>query len=89
MEYQDWLELPKQTKDKNKKFITKLKNKKPKNLDDMFHEKHEEVFEDIDCLKCGNCCKTTSPIFREVDIISNRINTVHKSKRVACSNFLL
>ena len=28
-------------------------------------------------------------IFREVDIISNRINTVHKSKRVACSNFLL
>ncbi|MDA9066386.1 YkgJ family cysteine cluster protein [Flavobacteriales bacterium] len=68
MEYQDWLELPKQTKDKNKKFITKLKNKKPKNLDDMFHEKHEEVFEDIECLKCGNCCKTTSPIFREVDI---------------------
>lgn len=66
--YQKLLDLPKQTRDKNKKFITKLKNKKPKKLDDMFHEKHEEVFEEIDCLDCGNCCKTTSPIFREIDI---------------------
>ena len=37
-------------------------------MDDMFHKKHDEVFEEIDCMKCGNCCKTTSPIFREVDI---------------------
>ena len=68
MEYQKLLDLPKQTKDKNKKFLTKLKRKKANSIDDMFHEKHEEVFEDIDCLKCGNCCKTTSPIFRDIDV---------------------
>ena len=37
-------------------------------MDDQFHELHEEVFEEIDCLACANCCKTTSPIFRDKDI---------------------
>lgn len=87
MEYQKWLDVPKQTKDKNKKFITKLKNKKPKKLDDMFHVKHEEVFEEIDCLKCGNCCKTTSPIFREIDI--KRISKKLKMKAVNFIDFYL
>ena len=80
MEYQKILDLPKQTVDKNKSFITKLKRKKANSIDDMFHEKHEEVFEDIDCLKCGNCCKTTSPIFREIDI--KRIAKKQKMKAV-------
>lgn len=52
----------------NKKFINSLKNKNPRKLDDQFHELHEEVFEEIDCLACANCCKTTSPIFRDKDI---------------------
>lgn len=29
---------------------------------------HEEIFERTNCLECANCCKTTSPIFRDVDI---------------------
>ena len=68
MIYQKLLDIPKQTKDKNKAFIGKLKRGKVKKIDDIFHEKHEEVFENIDCLECGNCCKTTSPIFRNIDI---------------------
>ena len=52
----------------NKQFFHKLKLKKPKNLDELFHTAHEEVFSEIDCLTCGNCCKTTSPIFYEKDI---------------------
>jgi uncharacterized protein len=52
----------------NKLFFDKLKRKKPKNLDDVFHELHEEAFEQMDCLTCANCCKTTSPIFYERDI---------------------
>ena len=27
-----------------------------------------KFFRRTDCLKCANCCKTTSPIFRDVDI---------------------
>ena len=46
----------------------KLKKTKPKNLDDTFHVAHREVFDEIDCLSCANCCKTTSPLLFPVDI---------------------
>lgn len=52
----------------NKKFLERLRNKKIKNLDEKFHDLHEEIFEQIDCLTCANCCKTTSPIFKDKDI---------------------
>lgn len=55
-------------KNVNKAFLNQLKRKKPKSLDDDFEAVHEEVFEKLDCLTCANCCKTTSPIFREKDI---------------------
>ena len=51
-----------------KKFIKKLKNKTPKNLDTQFQNAHDTVFEKIDCLDCANCCKTTSPIFYDKDV---------------------
>ena len=55
-------------KKENRIFFDKLKRTKPKNLDSQFHTLHEEVFEEIDCLACANCCKTTSPIFYNRDI---------------------
>lgn len=53
---------------KNKKTISKLAQLPAKKLDILFHQKHDEVFENVDCLSCANCCKTTSPIFRAIDI---------------------
>lgn len=50
------------------KFIKQLKKKKPKDLDQRFAEAHDEVFEEVDCLTCANCCKTTSPMFFDKDI---------------------
>ncbi len=29
---------------------------------------HEEAFEKVDCLQCGNCCKSYSPRFKTPDI---------------------
>jgi Fe-S-cluster containining protein len=55
-------------KKENQSFFHKVKLKKPKDLDDLFHKAHEEVFAELDCLTCANCCKTTSPIFYEKDI---------------------
>jgi Fe-S-cluster containining protein len=52
----------------NRKFLTGLKKKDPRKVDDAFHRTHEEVFETTDCLQCANCCKTTSPIFYQTDI---------------------
>ncbi|MBL7847223.1 MAG: YkgJ family cysteine cluster protein [Cyclobacteriaceae bacterium] len=52
----------------HRKFLQSLKKKDPRKVDDAFHAVHEEVFEEIDCLTCANCCKTTSPIFYPTDI---------------------
>jgi uncharacterized protein len=62
----------------NKKVAEKLKKMKPKELDALFHAAHEEKFKNMDCLACGNCCKTTSPIFLQTDI--DRLSRVFKMK---------
>jgi Fe-S-cluster containining protein len=51
-----------------KKFFGKIRQRPPKDLDQTVGELHQEVFTEVDCLDCANCCKTTSPIFRDVDI---------------------
>jgi hypothetical protein len=64
-------ELPKLAKEKlveNKKYFQKLKKRTPKNLDVVMQDLHEKEFQKTDCLTCGNCCKTTSPIFTNKDI---------------------
>ena len=74
-------EPPKLAKDKhkeNKTFFTKLKKKPPKQLDYLMQELHEEEFERTDCLTCGNCCKTTGPLFTDKDI--DRISKHFKQK---------
>ena len=58
----------------------KLKAKKPKNLDDVFHELHEEAFNQFVCLACANCCSTISPVITEKDI--ERLAKRHKMKSV-------
>lgn len=68
MEYQEKLEEHKKEVKEREQAFRKWKKKRPKQLDDQFHDAHEKTFAGIDCLKCANCCKTTSPIFRDVDI---------------------
>lgn len=55
-------------KENNRAFYKRLKQKKPKDLDDRFHALHDDVFSYTDCLECANCCKTTSPLFTDRDI---------------------
>lgn len=52
----------------NQQFLKALKNEKARRVDDVFHQLHEDVFSEINCLNCANCCKTTSPIFYQNDI---------------------
>ncbi len=64
-------ELPQRAQEKrseSKKYFTRLKKKPRKRLDLLMQELHEEEFAQTDCLSCGNCCKTTSPIFTDKDI---------------------
>ncbi len=67
-QYREWMELALAKKESISRQMKAFKKKKPKNLDDLFHSQHRTVFKKTDCLKCANCCKTTSPIFRDVDI---------------------
>ena len=48
--------------------MANLKKKQPKNLDKLAQEIHDEVFQEIDCTACANCCKTLGPDFKEADI---------------------
>lgn len=67
----------------NKKFLQSLKKKDAREIDDLFHAVHEEVFAETDCLTCANCCKTTSPIFYQTDI-----ERVSKSLRMKPGEFI-
>ncbi|MEL6254349.1 MAG: YkgJ family cysteine cluster protein [Bacteroidota bacterium] len=62
------LRRAKDRREETRKFFARLRKKKPKKLDQYVSELHEEVFEEIDCLSCANCCKTTSPVFTDRDI---------------------
>lgn len=70
MEIKQALADAKLKRKENLKFVAKLKTKKAfaKQMDDVVHKLHDEVFRKLDCLTCANCCKTTSPIFKMLDI---------------------
>lgn len=59
----------------NKAFLEKIRRRRPKNLDSVVHQLHNEAFDHINCLDCANCCKTTSPIVidRDIDRIAKHL----------------
>lgn len=65
-------------KKNNKKLLKKITFKEKKRIDQIFEIEHQKEFQNRDCLKCANCCKTTSPIFRDTDI--KRISSFLKIK---------
>jgi len=61
IEYYHQLAIQKQKE--HRKFLGNLKKKAPKNLDKIALEIHQEVFEEIDCTACANCCRSLGPDF--------------------------
>ena len=51
-----------------RRFLTRQENNQPKGLDKVMHQENVEVWKDMDCLACANCCKTMSPTFTNEDI---------------------
>ena len=41
--------------------------KRLRKMDCEIHALHNQVAEEIDCLQCGNCCKTLGPLITDVD----------------------
>lgn len=79
--------LAQQKQAEHRKFLATLKKKAPKNLGKIVQEVHQEVFQEIDCTKCANCCKSLGPLFTEADI--QRISKHFKMKMPAFENMFL
>lgn len=62
------ISLAKSHKSSHKSLLKKLKKEKNGTVDLLFSQAHEEVFECTDCMDCGNCCRTTGPMYTQKDI---------------------
>ncbi|MEM1000137.1 MAG: YkgJ family cysteine cluster protein [Bacteroidota bacterium] len=61
-------EAARKAKKRQRKFLARLKARPPKDLDQQVLDADGQVWEEIDCLSCANCCKTISPTFTQKDI---------------------
>ncbi len=64
---EDWKTRRQLTKREQRKFIDRLKRENTKKLNQRADELHEEVFKEISCLDCTNCCSTIPPIVNRTD----------------------
>ncbi|VTS17377.1 Uncharacterised protein [Streptococcus pseudoporcinus] len=85
IDYYKDLALQKQSQ--HRKFLAQLKRKPPKNLDKIVQEVHYDVFQEIDCKACANCCQTLGPLFTETDI--KRISKHFRMKMAAFEDLYL
>jgi Fe-S-cluster containining protein len=56
------------TKRSFRKFLTKLEKTPPKGLTNLTIALEKEVWQEVDCLSCANCCKTMTPTFNKADL---------------------
>ncbi|MCD7937136.1 MAG: YkgJ family cysteine cluster protein [Tannerellaceae bacterium] len=61
-------ERAKKTEKETRQFFKSIKKNRLRELDDVIHALHEEVFDDMDCLACGNCCRSLGPRLTDRDI---------------------
>lgn len=58
--------------EKNRKtlrhFITRTENNLPANLEALADKTDKEVWAEVNCLSCANCCKVMSPTYTSQDI---------------------
>ena len=65
---QNWKENAKKNEKDNFLFIRSLKMKDREPVDRLAQKLHEEAFKKINCVDCGNCCKTLKPTLDDNDI---------------------
>ena len=49
-------------------FLSRLEKNPPKNTMQLVVEADKRAWAEVDCLSCGNCCKTMTPTFTKQDI---------------------
>lgn len=64
-------DLKGRSRSRNKEFekaVYALKKLKPRYAEDILTDLDEEIFSRIDCLDCGNCCRSLGPRLIERDV---------------------
>jgi Fe-S-cluster containining protein len=51
-----------------RRFITVTENNPPHNLEGLAEQTNKEVWTQVNCLRCANCCKVMSPTYTFQDI---------------------
>jgi len=67
-EYERILEQSKSREKETHKQMAHLSKFNRTGFDATVAKYHAEVFREIDCLKCGNCCRALGPRFRDKDV---------------------
>jgi Fe-S-cluster containining protein len=64
-------------------FLSRLEKKQPKGLEQIKLEADKQVWKEINCLDCANCCKTMSPTYTKKDMrrISKHLGMSEKAFR--------
>jgi Fe-S-cluster containining protein len=51
-----------------RRFLNKTEKNPPKGIDNVTKKLEKQVWEEVDCLTCANCCKKMTPTFTEKDL---------------------
>ena len=54
-------------KRKMKLFLSRLEKNAPRRLDKIAEEVDKEIWQEVDCLTCSNCCRSMTPTFTKKD----------------------
>ncbi len=87
-EYIRYLEIARSRKKEYRKLVYRLKKLKPKVVNSLFLDLHDEAFEIIDCLECANCCNSISPSVKDNDIRRIARHLKSKPSKVTDNYFL-
>ncbi len=49
-------------------FLDKLDHLVPEEMPELVKKADAEVWKEVDCMECANCCKTMTPTFTKTDI---------------------
>jgi uncharacterized protein len=66
-----------------KSFLSRLEKKPFRGLDKFVTEADKNIWKEVDCLSCANCCKTMSPTYTKTDVkrISKHLDMTQKAFR--------
>ena len=64
--FKEWKHSAKEKFKENLEFLSTLRGKKK--VDGIAAELHDQVFGEVDCLACANCCKTTPALVERSDV---------------------